>query len=83
MILIFGEVNEIIVHKTATKDIILQDMSVTVEAQTTVSQASVESVMRAIRQRLKARIALCRQVQALGKMPCNNHQNSFDIVILV
>ncbi|PNF43385.1 THO complex subunit 5-like protein [Cryptotermes secundus] len=36
-----------------------------VEPQTSVSQASVESVMRAIRQRLKARIALCRQVQAL------------------
>jgi THO complex subunit 5 len=42
-----------------------KDTSATVEAQTTVSQASVESVMRAIRHRLKARIALCRQVQAL------------------
>ena len=54
---------------------ILQNTSATVEAQTTVSQASVESVMRAIHQRLKARIALCRQVQALGKGPCNCHQN--------
>ena len=53
------------------------------EAQTTVSQASVENVMRAVRQRLKARIALCRQVQALGKGPCNCHQKLFDIAILV
>lgn len=54
---------------------ILQDTSAAVEAQTTVSQASVESVMRAIRQRLKARVALCRQVQALGKGPCWCNQN--------
>jgi hypothetical protein len=53
------------------KDNILQESSVIVEPQTSVSQASVESVMRAIRQRLKARIALCRQVQALGKLCCN------------
>lgn len=53
------------------------------EAQTTVSQASVESVMRAVRQRLKARIALCRQVQALGKGPCNCHRKLFDIAVLV
>lgn len=72
MILVCGKINDIVVHKTVTKDIILQATSFGVEAQTTVSQASVESVMRAIRQRLKARIALCRQVQALGKIPCNS-----------
>jgi hypothetical protein len=57
--------------KLLQKDNILQESSVAVEPQTSVSQASVESVMRAIRQRLKARIALCRQVQALGKIYCN------------
>jgi hypothetical protein len=57
--------------KLLQKDNILQESSVIVEPQTSVSQASVESVMQAIRQRLKARIALCRQVQALGKIYCN------------
>ncbi|XP_069688990.1 THO complex subunit 5 homolog isoform X2 [Periplaneta americana] len=42
-----------------------KETSSIVEPQTAVSQASVESVMRAIRQRLKARLALCKQVQAL------------------
>jgi hypothetical protein len=83
VILVYRMINGIIVYETVTTHIILQDNSVTVEAQTTVSQASVESVMRAIRQRLKARIALCRQVQALGKMPCNYYENPFDIAVLV
>ncbi|KAJ9596915.1 hypothetical protein L9F63_012040 [Diploptera punctata] len=42
-----------------------QEASGALEPQTAVSQASMESVMRAIRNRLKARVALCRQVQAL------------------
>jgi hypothetical protein len=57
--------------KVLQKCVILQESSASVEPQTMVSQASVESVMRAIRQRLKARLALCRQVQALGKISCN------------
>jgi hypothetical protein len=59
------------IKKLLQKDNFLQESSVIVEPRTSVSQASVESVMRAIRQRLKARIALCRQVQALGKICCN------------
>lgn len=56
---------------SATEICNLQESYVTMEPQTVVSQASVESVMRAIRQRLKARLALCRQVQALGKLYYN------------
>jgi hypothetical protein len=63
--------------KMVQKCAILQESSVALEPQTVVSQASVESVMRAIRQRLKARLALCRQVQALGKMSCNYNYNLF------
>ncbi|XP_068085628.1 THO complex subunit 5 homolog [Anabrus simplex] len=42
-----------------------------VEPKTSVSQASVEGVMRTIRQRLRARLALCRQMQSLesGMVP--------------
>ncbi|XP_063225197.1 THO complex subunit 5 homolog [Bacillus rossius redtenbacheri] len=47
-----------------------------VEPKMTVSQASVESVVKAIRQRLTGRIALCKQIQPLEKgvvSPLSHH----------
>nr|CAD7587821.1 unnamed protein product [Timema genevievae] len=57
---------------------IMDGKSDSVEPKTSVSQASVESVMRAVRQRLKARIALCKQVQALenGSVVLPHNQRS-------